>query len=66
MRLRVTITADIPVTRLADYGADTIEEAAANQLEWLGEGFASVDDMLNIAEDVHVDVDGIRDADSDE
>lgn len=64
--LRVTVTADIPVTRLADYGADTIEEAAANQLEWLNEGFAGIDDLLGLAEDVRFDIEGMTDVDSDE
>lgn len=46
MRLRITVTAEIEVTDLADYDAKTLEEASENQQRWLDDGEALIEEVL--------------------
>jgi hypothetical protein len=43
----VTVTAEIPVTDLSHYEADSIQEAASNQLEWLNEGSIGIGELID-------------------
>ena len=47
MKLHVTVTAEIPVTDLSHYEADSIQEAASNQLEWLNEGSIGIGELID-------------------
>lgn len=55
MKLRVTITVDIPVLSLDAFEATTLEEAAINQLRWLLDGDMGVADLF-LEDDSEIEV----------
>lgn len=60
MKLRYTFTLEFPVTDLAAYEADTLQEAAEKEMLWLRNGVNDPVDILTNAESFSVNVEAVE------